>query len=476
MSSDSQYEFSNYSNNRKDSTSTTGRLSFSSENPTKSTSSSFLSSGIWNFNNRSALTEDNNELILSQDQYQRLIKFSNVFNNKIMENNDLDYKLLNILNQTNDSPRYIILIFTEQELFNMIAEKDAFGHNPMERIKQLNNSTKLMDDDRSNYANNENVSDNIPVFYVLFLLDKIEPLMLGRNEFIRNKLEIIILLKNNFNVDLELFSKVQYQSCIVQALFEELWKYINNYHQNNFNDDSNFETLTSASLIFNTQFRLVKKVLDEINEETNSLLTNNGGSNNRLEDPNKKSQTSKMMSNSHERIMNFLQILLPKSNKQNNVTKSATSSSSSFYRKHRVKKPQSVVTKSISSGQRRSSSAFALSDEVLKNIQQNSYDKSLYVKSCSHLNGIESSISSNSRKSDSIPEIRSQSAISDVIIRINDGSSQDVNQSTTQIIIARDQTASDREISYSSLNGQNLKLELDGNKMNERYHSYEFIA
>ncbi|OTF77732.1 hypothetical protein BLA29_010608 [Euroglyphus maynei] len=194
--------------------------------------------------------------------------------------------------------------------------------------------------------------------------------------------------------------------------------------------------------------------------------------------------------------MNFLQILLPKSSKQNTANNNINhrndnkkSGTCSFYRKPRVKKPHSVVTKTIKPGHRRSSSAFALSEKLLEQFHQQriSEMKSFYeTKSCTSQLQVVGSISpsSNSHKSDSIPEIRSRSVISDVIIRVNNSHSSNMDNNDDPIESKNSNkpqtTLSDREISYNSLNIPNNNN--DENNFNgddhdhkHRYHSYEFI-
>nr|XP_046911235.1 putative uncharacterized protein DDB_G0282133 [Dermatophagoides farinae] len=497
MSSDSQFEFSHYSN-RKDSTSTTGRLSFSSDNPTKSTSSSFFSSGFSSSSSRTTAASSTantatiiaGDLLLSQDQFERIIEQSSIFTEQmkryLMDNTESieHHEILNILNGSKHEERFILIAFIEQKFCN-------------EDRKQRSNNDSDLNDCDSIQIDNEMSDDQ----YVLYLLQEIDSSSSARNRC-SYFLKVLLLFRKQCSMETDCLKRklnaIIQLECIEHRLID---KFMQNLNESRINyDEFDFENLAIHSMIFQCHIRLYGRELDEINEETNSQTNGATGSNNRLEEPNKKSQTS-LMSSSHERIMNFLQILLPKSNKQNtqnshrnNNEKSGTYS---FYRKPRVKKPLSVVTKPIRSGHRRSSSAFALSEELLEQFHQQHIPemKSFYeIKSCtSQLQVVGStSPSSNSHKSDSIPEIRSRSAISDVIIRVNNSHSSNIDKDDfdnpvieSQMAIIKPQiTLSDREISYKSLNipinnNNNDDNNNDNNfsveKNEHRYHSYEFI-
>nr|XP_027201757.1 putative uncharacterized protein DDB_G0282133 [Dermatophagoides pteronyssinus] len=536
MSTDSQYEFSYYSN-RKDSTSTTnGRLSFSSgadNNPTTTSSSFFSSSGFCSSNNRhrnvnpttetTTTTTIAGDLLLNQDQFNRIIQQSSIFTEQmkkcLLENttdhdDDDDDELVNqLLNHAGShEQRFILLSFYEQEF----------------HYKYNNKKSCLPTNDDDDGIDDKQISDQ----YILYLLQQIDSTT-TINQY--NRLKVLLIfrkqsgsMKEENDYFRKKFDTITNIDCIEHKLIDKFMENLSaNKSFRNFQDDY-FENLAIHSMVFECRIRLAcgggggGRELDEINEETNSQ-TNGNGSNNRLQEESlnniniKKSQTS-LMSSSHERIMNFLQILLPKSsgnNNNNQKQKNDDKKNSSFYRKPNslVKKPHSLATKSSGHHHhhhhchRRSSSAFALNEPKLllseqfhhhhhqHNQQQpisemkNFFETKRKSYTTSQLQVIESLLTSptNSQKSDSIiQEIRSRSAISDVIIRINHSPNSNIVDNQNDLDDSYDKistlqkpkqtTLSDREISYNSQYNNDDDNNFNENHNNKhRYHSYEFI-
>ncbi|KPL94032.1 thyrotropin receptor-like protein [Sarcoptes scabiei] len=577
LSSDSQYEFSYYSN-RKDSTSTTGRLSISSDNPTKSTTSStFISSGIWNSsttNQRSSLSNpnenasdsDNNngddqqekELVLNYNQYQRMIELSIRFdarikNHLLESNNEIDLECKNILEKTSKTTGYILLDFFLNDFYDMVSRKHHLAHPETYRIH--NNDQNEIDDDETEQSYRKDLEDynrakhidsereksenfdekNKKKFatdkrklMILFLLDKIDPATLNRFDCFFSNLEVLLLLERNVDGDGDETSESKRirlklgdcQECLELFLIENLINYLDEGFCH-IPDEKYFQTLMIDSLIFRCDLTIHRRELMEINEESftpNSLVSDrysngnfNDCSNGQQTKSSKRSPASKMMNSSHEKIMTFIQNLLTKSNGKHSQTEESSStrrkrSNRSTMRALRRKHPKSIVTEAINQcGKRRSSSAFALSEEIYTKFPEIIYDKQMYVKSCSQLQVLESNESSNSNlnKSDSIPDVRSRSAISDVIIRINEDAIQKSSSNSvyggsggiTTMLTTNTTTFgtfktekiliptfnSDREISYDGdgferhrYHHAHKTLHID--EQNNHYHSYEFIA
>ncbi|OTF70498.1 hypothetical protein BLA29_002603 [Euroglyphus maynei] len=250
MSSDSQYEFSYYSN-RKDSTSTNGRLSFSSDNPTKSTSSSFFSSGFSSTSGRMASSSTSNtatiiagDLLLSQDQFDRIIEQSSIFTEQMkkclinnMESID-DHEKLNILNSQHEQ-RFILISFIEQE----------FCNNEYKKQRSTNNDSNLNDDDGDSKQIDNKLSDR----YILYLLQEIDSnsSSMTINRF--NNLKVLLLYRKQLETDClwKKFNAIMQLECIEHRLIDKFMR--------NLNESRILKILPSIRSFFNAKSDCMEK-------------------------------------------------------------------------------------------------------------------------------------------------------------------------------------------------------------------------
>lgn len=436
LSSDSQYEFSYY-NNRKDSTST-GRLSFSSENATKSTSSSFVSSGIWtNGSNKTTIGKCINtqrELVLCTNQYKQLIKLATPIST--------EYKTLWTTDVSSEyEQRTIILPLSKMELNQILQEK----HNAVTPEEYLTVNKCLTDNETVGIDLEPN---NLFVVYIFTIVD-----LFARNFETKWKhygqLEAYLSVDRSHTNDTELQTYCTVMDlieiniaicsdCIQHYLINKLMSLVE------LGDNplllKHLTTIDKVNmhqrrLLLKCLIRLTDNELEQINEDVS-----------KVDELKLKVNKIKKLSNSHEKILNFFQLLLPKS-----------------------AKIQKTKQNPCHGNQRRSSSAFVLGEDI-----DHVYDnRELCIKSCSQLQVISGGDSSEHSKSSSIQDGRCRSVISDVIITVNSGVDVDyVPKMAKQQQQQQPINITDNLIS-NSLPNDGLKA---CNQLDVKCHSYEYIS
>lgn len=449
LSSDSQYEFSNFSN-RKDSTST-GRLSFSSENATKSTSSSFVSSGIWNSGGRSTSKSTNRRrLVLNKCQYEELLQLSKDFPPNYRkpwrkeETTELDSRI---------SERYILLTLSKKELYSVLSEKHSGYKNHPTYHNCLN---VIVDEKEQSSESDGKVSpqnrDNLFVAYILsntsLNSEFAMPYYITVND--ENQLQHLqaYLAVNRagkcseanqtedglIEIDITLCP-----DCIQHYLINKLMELLDTGNMQLF--DIQELDLCLRTLLLKCSIQLAdaeRNECEEISEEATSSSKSEGDLGKRFP-ISKTSVNGKKLNTNHDKILNFLQLLLPKS--RGSVRGKS---------KHNLEvRPQ----------QRRSSSAFVLGEEIDHDMYAN---RELCVKSCSQLQVLSGESSASQSKSSSVHDARCRSVISDVVITVNHANSPEpIRHNISENTI------------YNSLPNKGLKA---CSHLDDKYHSCEYIG
>ena len=296
----------------------------------------------------------------------------------------------------------------------------------------------------------------------------------------------------------------------------------------------NINQLYALSLLFNCPVRQLKQ------NKNDELLTNRIGKKSPEADitsskknlKNQSPNNTKLLSNSHEKIINFLQILLPKSAKlgSGNGTRSAGNGRKGCTNQQSIREHHCKVTigqerrATKMTTTRRSSSAYVLGEEVMKsNIHRSSchcnisYLDPFCIKSCSQLQVIsggsicQSNSSQVNSKSSSYQDTRCRSVISDVVVvvpevfEISDANANDKNNSPNRVIVIHSPSSNEesslvnsnspteeqccihsvtelcnRSPIHTSVQSQSRNsLSIDVNETidlnKKKYHSYEFI-
>ncbi|KAI2799198.1 Protein-hormone receptor [Blomia tropicalis] len=415
ISCDSQYEFSYYG--RKDSTSTMRRLSSSSDAATKSTSSSFVSSGIWNSSKSGTSSNsaaDEKELILNQFHMRQLFELS-----RPMKSNDIE-SFDNELINNGRSHRYLVLSFCVEQFKQFFIDRhtthngDKFLDLP-ERIEEnvewsMENVDVECKDHKEDHIGGDPLdkidSEQLSILYLLsksahqqcsssssssYMETKFESFqeetVSSEGEYY-DQLEVFFLINRNIDNHEQLKHMLNNElnhcnDCIEHYLINGLMEQITS----NKNDPESIgsqclESYSPHTLLFRCsvrQLRITDRFVADENankpitsSRSKSPLEEKKSSNNGATTTLSTSNTnSKRLSTSHEKIMNFLQILLPRSAK---LGGSGTGSADSGRKvtptisKHHHQTPspncKGLSTAGFVSGTRRSSSAFVLGEEI----------------------------------------------------------------------------------------------------------------
>lgn len=454
MSSDSQYEFSYYG--RKDSTSTSGRLSFSSDTATKSTSSSYLSSGT----HSSALplvvpAQNKTELCMLMNQWQlnKLIQWS-----RCETSFDIDWSwwwinehpthraasVSGMKYQSSTSKRCIVLTISKQQLRSLLLDKHrqdasegreeqasplSTESDPEDQLYVLYSLTNrtlstnnevpestVTDSDVVAESNNEQQFDQLQV-YLLF----------NQNESESNGVGSMPEFKHLINVQ-DLCA-----DCTKHYLINKLIENLINFNASEGDEPSNLDNyghLSVHSMLLQCSIKANKETTKPGAELDSTACSDHsrllvrpahlppkyprGNATVATTTTNLNNKT-KVKSTSHEKMKSFLQILLPRSSKYNGPNGKAE------LRNIRSNgDPALLDGNHLSAGvdlsKRRSSSAYAIGELVFADTVNgdnahplNCTASEMCTKSCSQLQ----MISANSSSHNSIPGTRCQSAMSD---------------------------------------------------------------
>lgn len=417
LSTDSQYDYG-----RKDSTSTTGRLSFSSDNTvTKSTSSSFISSGVYSGGGASTsggggggasnAGRTENCLLMNAWQYRRLLATARPADRAWCDHH---LQLQSWTELPTMNMKTITLRLSRQELRALLREKhgDSVRINSAVRIKIVpqededDNEEVEMSDEQEECLEDKirlkelNASGQVDKLEVLYLLSSYcttpvvnicsdeEMMETTFNETSTtsssqsdnnnlDQLEVYLLSNSTTTATSQLKgdednSEVSLCSdCTKHYLINKLIEHLI-CNTNNFGGDR-FELagLQPQALLLRCAIQLsgttnaeVGEAIDEIEEPQSTQATPTFGSS-KQEDFGRKfalgTGSFKLKSSSHERIRNFLQNLLPRSSKKCKLSsKSANHKLLTVVSTNQRLTAGAAVETSLAT--RRSSSAFAIGE------------------------------------------------------------------------------------------------------------------